>query len=170
MLRYFTSHGPATVQDASWWAGLSLGDVRQGIALAGEALERRVYDDREYWCGADTRDPGAPGRRRGTRATTAHLLPNYDEYTVAYRDRRALLHPSTVPSTSAQSALLLQPVMVDGRHVGSWRRTVPARATSPVVIQVTALEPLTRPQLKALEGAADRYGSHLGRVVTLTLT
>ncbi len=102
MTRYFASHGPATVRDAAWWSGLPLGAVREGIALAGDALERRVIGDTEHWAAAGAAVPPAPARARAraTRvAPTLHLLPSYDEYTVAYRDRTALLHASTSPST-----------------------------------------------------------------------
>src|SRR5690606_7455514 len=31
--RYFTSHGPATVKDFAWWSGLTVADVRAGLAM-----------------------------------------------------------------------------------------------------------------------------------------
>jgi hypothetical protein len=171
MTRYFASHGPATVRDAAWWSGLSMGAVREGIALAGEAVERRVVGETEYWVGADVQVPPPAPRHAGARsprgAPTVLLLPSYDEYTVAYRDRTALLHASTPSSTAAQSALLQQPVMLDGRHVGSWRRTMPTRPGAPVVVEVRLLQPLTAVQRTALANAAERYGAFLGRAVTL---
>src|SRR5262249_28767550 len=32
--RYFSSHGPATLQDFAWWSGLPMADARAGLALA----------------------------------------------------------------------------------------------------------------------------------------
>ncbi len=160
--RYFTSHGPATVQDAAWWSGLPMRDVRDGIALAGDALARRVIDDREYWTAAEGT---APAARRAARnaAPVLHLLPSFDEYTVAYRDRSAILDASTEPSASAQSALLSQPLLIDGRHAGSWRRTIPPRASAPVRVEVRTLRRLTTSQRRALDAAVERYGAFLGR-------
>jgi hypothetical protein len=170
MTRYFSSHGPATVSDAAWWSGLPMGVVREGLALAGDALERRVVDGAEYWCSAEGCGlTGTPQRSQaaGRRAAAVHLLPSYDEYTVAYRDRRSLLHPSSEISTLAQSTLLSQPVMIEGRHAGTWRRTVPLRSTAPVVVEVRLLEALAAGQRQALVRAVDRYAAFLGRPMTV---
>src|SRR5260370_35403779 len=55
-----------------------------GIELAGAALGHQVIEGKEYWYEA------AAAALRGT-APVAHLLPNFDEYTVGYRDRSALI-------------------------------------------------------------------------------
>jgi hypothetical protein len=168
--RYFTSHGPATVGDAAWWSGLPQRDVREGIALAGDALEPWVLDDVTYWRGRETTPagqvrPSPPGRG----AAAVHLLPSFDEYTVAYRDRRTLLHAASEVSTLTQSALLSQPVMVNGRHAGTWKRTLPYREGEAVSLDVHLLEPLRPGVRRALESAAARYGAHLGRSVAVNV-
>lgn len=40
-LRYFTSHGPATVKDFNWWSSLRMADIRTGIEMAGSRQDRR---------------------------------------------------------------------------------------------------------------------------------
>src|SRR6202042_514764 len=35
--RYFQSHGPAQIQDFSWWSGLSITEAKKGIQLLGSA-------------------------------------------------------------------------------------------------------------------------------------
>ncbi len=40
--RYFASHGPATVKDFSWWSGLTLTQVREGLALVDGELAPRT--------------------------------------------------------------------------------------------------------------------------------
>jgi hypothetical protein len=83
--RYFRSHGPAQVQDFTWWSGLTVADARVGIELAGSALAHETIDGKDYWFDAAA---GAPVSAAGV----AHLLPNFDEYTVGYRDRGAMIH------------------------------------------------------------------------------
>lgn len=156
--RYFRSHGPAQVQDFAWWSGLTMADVRAGLALAGSALDHRVVEDREYWF-----DSGAPPAPAPTPA--AHLLPNYDEFTVAYRDRAALL-PRNQPFDLSAFNLLSNLVTVDGRARGEWRRTQAANALR---VEVRLLGPLDGPAEAALGGAAERFGRFAGRPADLQL-
>src|SRR5207244_1248846 len=84
--RYFTSHGPATVQDFVWWSGLTTTDARVALVMAKAHLVREVSDSQTYWLASSM-----PAAREPS--PTAYLLPPYDEYTVAYRDRSAVLDP-----------------------------------------------------------------------------
>ena len=45
--RYFTSHGPALVQDFVWWSGLRMVDARAGLRVAGygDPFERRAAEN-----------------------------------------------------------------------------------------------------------------------------
>ena len=170
MRRYFSSHGPATAADAAWWSGLPQRDVREGIALAGEALEALVLGDVAHWRGRDaTATDAAQSPLAGRRGAVVHLLPSYDEYTVAYRNRRALLHAESEISALAQSALLSQPVMVNGRHAGTWKRLLPNRDGRAVSLDVHLLEQLRPAVRRALDTAAARYGSYLERPVAVNL-
>ena len=71
--RYFTSHGPATVRDYSWWSGLTMGQAREGLALLGSSVEQETIAGLTYWL--------VPSRASGTATPSSiYLLPNYDEY------------------------------------------------------------------------------------------
>lgn len=106
--RYFSSHGPATLADFAWWTGLSLGEARRAVDVAGTALEKSPYF---MGCGAST-------ERR--RVFSAHLLPPYDEYAVAYRDRSAILDEAHAAAT--RNGIFSPVVLVDGHIAGTWRR------------------------------------------------
>src|SRR5262249_54232122 len=73
---YFRSHGPALVQDFSWWSGLTAADARRAIEIAG------LTSSDGHWSKSWT-----PAKERAV-----HLLPNFDEFLVAYnvRARREL--------------------------------------------------------------------------------
>jgi hypothetical protein len=159
-LRYFRSHGPAQVQDFVWWSGLRTADARAGIALAGGALDHQTIEGKDYWFDAGARSP-----RQATMV--AHLLPNFDEYTVAYRDRAEILHAGRPFEAKLFSfgSILSNVVTVGGRVRGSWRRTVARRG---VRLEVQPLDRFTRAETAAVEEAANRFARFLERPVELS--
>jgi Winged helix DNA-binding domain len=140
--RYFASHGPATLQDFTWWSGLLAGDARAAFELAGSPKPAR----------GDAK----------VRSPHVVLLPSYDEYTVAYKDRSAALDPKHAVAT--RNGIFSPTILVDGRIAGLWSRRVTASGVS------VALDPLgrvTRSQSRAIAEAAARYGRFVDRPVTL---
>jgi Winged helix DNA-binding domain len=151
--RYFRSHGPAQVQDFVWWSGLTMAEARAGVALAGDALDRLVVEGADYWL-----DPEA-GPGAGV-AGCAHLLPNFDEYTVAYRDRAALHDPEVPvdPRLFSFGSILSNVLTVGGRVRGAWRRTA---AREGVRVEVRLLGPLDPGHRASVEEAGRRYARFL---------
>jgi hypothetical protein len=153
-IRYFTSHGPATERDFGWWSGLPLSEIRAAIERAGAALAAEDSDGQRYWEGAD---PVAEAPRAG-----AWLLPAFDEYTVAYRDRSALLGGRGLPGSD-----LLNPVLLlDGRGAGVWKQTITGGRLQIVLAPFGRLSGRDRGRL---DRAADRYAEFLGRPAEVTL-
>ena len=150
------SHGPATLQDFTWWSGLTVADAKVGIELAEPRLEREVVDDQAYWLSAAVSDASPP-------SPTAWLLPPYDEYTVAYKDRSAVLDPAHGGRISGNG--IFYPVIVlDGRVAGTWKRAIKKGS---VVITLSPFAPLKKKQRQAVAAAAERYGSFLGMPAVL---
>ncbi|HEX4622788.1 MAG TPA: winged helix DNA-binding domain-containing protein, partial [Myxococcaceae bacterium] len=48
-LRYFTGHGPAQLEDFSWWSGLSPADARRGLESVRSELASAELEGRTYW-------------------------------------------------------------------------------------------------------------------------
>ncbi|MDT8305619.1 MAG: winged helix DNA-binding domain-containing protein [Anaerolineae bacterium] len=154
-LRYMTSHGPATERDLSWWSGLTLADVREGIALAAASLEREEVDGAEYWF--------ASGELPAAAAEEAILLPTYDEFLVGYagygRRRRGGAKP-------AGELVFEAPFVLAGEVAGSWRRTV---KRGMVNIEVAPFRPLAAEETTAVQAAAERFGAFLEMPITMQL-
>jgi Winged helix DNA-binding domain len=149
--RYFTSHGPATVHDFAWWSGLLLSDASAGLAMASGALVSVDLADRKYWTA-----PSAPPAGSSPRA---FLLPAFDEYTVAYRDRAPVLEPG--PARRADGMDVLRPAIVlNGRVVGTWARTLGKDSVEVAVSPFTRLGTTAR---RAAAAAARRYAAFLER-------
>jgi hypothetical protein len=151
--RYFTSHGPATLRDLAWWAGITVSDARCAIEGAQRRLERESIDGETHWRGAKRR--ARPGE---TAAPRVRLLPGYDEYTVGYADRAPLLDDGT--RLKARGIGLLSPVvLVDGRVVGTWKRLIAGRT---VRIETRLARKLSSDESGALRDAVVDYGRFLG--------
>jgi hypothetical protein len=124
-LRYFRSHGPATVKDFTWWTKLKAADVKIAIATAAPQLERIVVDDVTYYLDSQTLallfDTRLDARRR--KARDVFLLPGFDEYLLGYQARGAVLPAEfaarVVPGSNG---IFLPTVISDGEVVGTWKR------------------------------------------------
>lgn len=153
--RYFTSRGPATVQDFVWWSGLTVADARAGIEMTGRRLVREVIDGTACWRSSSTQPV-----TRGPRA--AYFLPAYDEYLVAYKDRSAAIDPAY--SAERMNVIFGATIVLNGRVVGTWK---PAPGKSAVVVTLSPFAALRGTARRAILDAARRYGAFLGKTVTL---
>src|SRR5262249_43407674 len=122
-MRYFQSHGPATARDLAWWSGLTVADVTRSLELAGERLKQETGAGLTYWLVPDEPDGAAPRVPRTAEGT--FLLANYDEYTVAYKERD-LYYDASRPSTPERrdDAPFGNVIVLAGRVVGMWKRTL----------------------------------------------
>jgi hypothetical protein len=156
--RYFATRGPATVQDFAWWSGLTVADATRGVEIAGRRLEREVIGDEAYWL-----EPQQRSQRR--RGPTAHLLPNYDEYFIGFKNRSAIGERlSLATGVMVGDALRAHVIVVAGQLVGGWRRTLTKTA---VVVELTLLVDLTRQEHAAVVAAAQALGDFLELPVEL---
>jgi len=114
--RYFTSHGPAQLQDFAWWSGLTVTDARAGLEMVASTLTRETVDGRTYWLSSSTPTMRSPSH-------VAALLPLYDEYLIAYKDRSAALNPARWNPSVARDSFMA-PIVVEGKVIGGWKRAV----------------------------------------------
>lgn len=151
-VRYFTSHGPATVRDFVWWSGLTIGDARRGIALADGRLVAETVDGLTCWL--------APTGPPLPMPEPVYLLANYDEYTVAYRDRDAYYDPALAAAAQSRAEVpFANVILVDGRVGGLWRRTLSAKS---VAVEARWFVDPTPAQRRAFAEAVERYAAFLG--------
>jgi hypothetical protein len=143
--RYFISHGPATLQDFAWWSGLAAGDARRGLEIVKARLANVKIDGREYWMAKD--QPKIKGK-----ASIAHLLPAFDEFAVAYKDRTAAVNPKYLKQ--ALYVIFDPSIIVNNQVVGTWKRTIYKNS---VDIVLKPFGKLSKVHEKAVETAAKRY-------------
>jgi hypothetical protein len=156
--RYFRSHGPATIRDFVWWSGLTTADAKRGLEM--NKARREDFGGQAYWT-------IGPRRRDATRDDLVHLLPIYDEYLVAYRNREAVPHgPSVITSGSRTPVNFRHALVVGGQVAGTWRI---ARHSQTVLMDVVPLRPINGPERRAIAAAVERYERFLGVPVTWSM-
>ena len=155
--RYFTSHGPAMFEDFVWWSGLTTADARAGCEMAKHHLGQELIRGRTYWV------PSSMPTPRDSR-TTGYLLPPYDEYTVAYKDRSAVLNSSYAQGADSVRGILGPVIVIDRQIVGTWKRTWEKGS---LVITAHPFSPLKKTEKQAFAVAARQYGEFLRLPVAL---
>ena len=149
--RYFRSHGPATLRDFVWWSGLTTSDAKRGLEMT--RARKLAVDGTTYW---------SLGRAGGVRQRRplVKLLPVYDEYLVAYRDRAAVPHGPSMVRTRAGGYMQFQhAVVIDGHVAGTWRA---APSADGVQVTVAPLRRMTPAERRALAREIARYRRFLG--------
>ncbi|MBZ2198759.1 winged helix DNA-binding domain-containing protein [Occultella gossypii] len=153
--RFYAGHGPASIKDLTRWTKLTQAEVRLGLEILGDRLERVEVDGTPLWL-----DPTVPART-APEAPRAHLLPIYDEVTLTYPALGFPVAPDHPRGPDADPWIdpYASTVLVDGLNAGTWKRA-PGRGVARIELKLAA--GLTPEQVKAVEAAADRLAAYLG--------
>lgn len=157
-IRYFQSHGPATVKDFVWWSGLITSDARRGIEAA--SLKSENVDGKQYWFVSPTAKSQPP-------PPNLYLLPNYDEYTIAYQDRDVYLNPNTAKYFKNQgNAAFWNAIVYKGEIIGMWKREVEKKS---VIVKTQFFNKLTASEKLEFEKTIKQYTKFLNLKVETNL-
>lgn len=148
--RYFTSHGPATLQDYVWWSGLKVAEAKAGLDSVRTDMEELRMDGDSFWISREIPKSKAGG---------VCLLPGFDQFLLGYTHRGAVLDEKHADKiVPGGNGMFLPTIVREGRVTGTWKR-VPEKKK--VVLTVKYFEKLKRAD-DALLIASDRYGRFLG--------
>jgi hypothetical protein len=151
-IRYFTSHGPATVQDFAWWSGLTLTEAKNSLEIIKSSVLQQKKDDQVYWSFPDVTVANNDIER-------VHLLPNFDEYAVGYTDRRVLAETAHENKFTNSFSFLNASIIADGKIAGFWKRSL---IKNEMVIEAKPFSPLNKATNSSLEKAVMRYSNFAG--------
>lgn len=155
VMRYYTGHGPATMQDFVWWSGLTAADAKSGLAMLASRLTHEVIDDQTYWFSTSMPPVVVP-------SAVAFLLPTYDEFLIGYA---SFAVARMLGLDAGKKRLFDSTIVIDGRIVGSWRRSF---KKGTVLIELAPFVPLTAAEGEAVLAATQRYGEFVGVTVRCT--
>jgi Winged helix DNA-binding domain len=128
-----------------------MADARDALEMAKSHLLQEVVAGRTYWLSSS--EHTAKDRR-----PTAYVLPAYDEYTVAYKDRSAVLDSLHAKRASTGNGIFKPVIVIDRQVVGTWKRRLEKGS---VVITPNLFTSLTKADKQALVMAAGQYGAFL---------
>lgn len=147
---YLRAHAPATVEDFSWWSGLTKAEAMLALRLASDLVRSLMIEGVQYWLPREEA-PVASG------SLPLLLLPPFDEYTVAYAERSVAGDPSILRSVGNG---LAPNILIDGRIAGTWKRTVFPRGS--VAVTTFLLRTLNKKEQAGLAREIGRYAKFLG--------
>jgi hypothetical protein len=143
-LRYFLSRGPATLKDFTWWSGLSPADAKKGIEIIKSQLDSEEVNNETYlFLTPNSSKPKKSG---------VYLLPSWDEYTVAYKDRSLVIDPTH--EAKAGHGIFNPNIVVNGLVKGSWRRTI---KKDKIILEVNYFSPVSKAVHQKVSAEAKRY-------------
>ena len=114
--RYFTSHSPATLQDFTWWSGLSSAEARQALEIVKPGLTSETIHNKVYWMTIS--DSAASPNN------SIYFLPAYDEFIISYKDRTPSMSVENHRKTISINGFFRPVVVINGQIRGIWKRTI----------------------------------------------
>jgi hypothetical protein len=141
--RYFRAYGPASDRDFARWAGLPLGDVRQGISAIAAELS------------ADAKLLRLKRAPRAAAGPVVRLLGAFDNYNLGYEDRGFAVAEENVKQMFPGGGIVRPTITVDGRFAGTWSSK---RSGKRLAVTIEPFSELDPPTLAAIEDEIDDIG------------
>ena len=155
--RYFSSHGPANMQDFVWWSGLPVKDARKAIEMIKTDFESFDNEEQTLWF-----SPLVKSTDENTKSV--HLLPAFDEFIISYRDRTAALYSEHHKKAVSENGIFRPVMVVNGKVAGIWKRT---QRKSISLIETDYFEPVSKTVKKQIENAALKFELFLNQKIEI---
>jgi hypothetical protein len=158
--RYFTSRYPASLQDFTWWSGLTARDANHALESVKSEFSPETLDQHAYWLTPDFIIP------RQSRPSV-YLLPTYDEFIISYNDRSAAIpidleqHMKKISDRGVFRPI----IVVNGQAAGIWKRTI---QMDTMFLDIQPFTPLDQPIMDLMIQSAKQYGHFSGKKINVT--
>lgn len=156
--RYFQSRGPATLEDFVWWSGLTKTDAREGLGSIKSIVIKENILGQNYYVMVNEEAP-----KSLSHAT--FLLPAFDEYVLAYRDRSAILATKNSKQVVSKNGIFYPVILHNGKVPGTWRRTLKKDQMN---IEINPFEKLTKATMDKIHEAAEAFGLFTGKTTRIS--
>jgi hypothetical protein len=161
VLRYMTSHGPATERDFAWWSSTRVTEVRSALAQVSDQLVELEFEGASYWMSPATAallDDGVPGQR------SLLALPGFDEFLLGYTDRSLVLPPEHAQKVvPGGNGMFKKTIVAGGEVIGTWALKGAGRTAAVVPEPFDTVNGLRPAAQRSFELQAARYLKFLGQ-------
>ncbi len=113
--KYFESHCPATLQDFTWWSGLTASEAKLALQMIKVDFFSEEIDSKKYWFHNSFTMPKVVG-------DSAYLLPAFDEFLISYKDRSAAIDVEHQKKAFSNNGIFWPTIVIDGRARGIWKK------------------------------------------------
>lgn len=116
-LRYFESHGPATLLDFSWWSGFAPTICKNAINAIELQLNSVVIENQVFWF---KKNHSLENNFR----ESIHFLPAFDEILISYQTREVSFLGDHQSKTFTNNGIFKPIILENGKVIGIWKRTI----------------------------------------------
>jgi hypothetical protein len=155
--KYFSSHCPASLQDFTWWSGLSVSDAKHALEMVKSEFISESVGLETYWL---TNSFSIPKNE----TPTVHLLPAFDEFLISYKDRTASLLTENNKRTVSNNGIFYPIIVINGQVSGLWKRTI---KKDTVTVEVKLFEPADPVIQHLINEKIETFGSFLGKEIKI---
>lgn len=153
---YFSSHGPAILEDFTWWSGLTITDVRKALQMVKADLQSEEIDSQTFWFDNSLPDSGSTNQ--------AYLLPAYDEFIISYKDRNAMIADEHHAKAVSNNGIFRPVIVVNGQVAGTWKRSVKKDA---LFVETNFFDNPTEEIIRLVKKAAEKFAAFLGNQLVM---
>lgn len=156
---YFSSRGPASIKDFSWWSGLGTREASLANELIGNGFGSFLKDNSIFIFPDSIIAETA-------FSDSAFLLPAFDEFLISYADRSAVIILTDFSKAISSNGIFRPIIVINGEVAGIWKRE-----TKKDTFQIT-LQPfrkLSKKQEERLREKTEQFGRFYGRNILFSV-
>lgn len=152
--KYLRAYGPATIRDFAHWAGLSMAEVKQLPALLEAELAEIPGGSKGTML---LREDVAVLSQRSRDEKSIRLLPLFDPYLLAHREKDHLLSAQYYKRVYRNQGWISPVVLVDGAIAGVWSHKLKNKN---LVVEVQGFQKLPKPTKVGIEREASSLAQY----------
>jgi hypothetical protein len=115
--KYFSSHGPASINDFIWWSGLPVTAAKRALEIIKPNFIFETIAGQQFWFPEHF-------SRSLPEIPSVYLLPAFDEFLISYKDRTAAFPLAHHSKAFTNNGIFHPVIVVNGQVKGLWKRTI----------------------------------------------